>query len=244
MTTIIAGDFPNEPRLIPERPMARRGEKHVKYTNLSLLHNHLGHWAIRTLLAAHEYNVWHDTRIQIEPESDCVTCQIATIRSTNRNKHPHAPASHPGATVFMDIIHCKSNPGLAPKTSHTYCLLLVDAFSRFSILYGLPNTSTESVMKAIQDYCATFHMADAFGFIDIDRLCADAVSEFALKEIKQFCLSNRINVSLAAPNRPDNNHLAERSWQTIHRMAQSMLVHARLPTSVSGWTWHTGYLAQ
>jgi hypothetical protein len=34
---------------------------------------------------------------------------------------------------------------------------------------------------------------------------------------------------LAAPKRQDNNHLAERSWQTIHRMARSMLVHARLP---------------
>jgi hypothetical protein len=36
-------DLPNEHRLIPDRPMARRGENHIKYTSLSLIHDCLGH---------------------------------------------------------------------------------------------------------------------------------------------------------------------------------------------------------
>jgi hypothetical protein len=132
----------NEPRLIPDRPIIQRGEKHIKYTNLSLLHDRLGHRAIRTLLAADEHGVWHDTRIRMEPETDCVTCQIATIRATARNKNPHTHAGHPGAMVLMDILPCKSNPGLTPRTSHAYCLVLVDSYSRFSVIYGLQNKST------------------------------------------------------------------------------------------------------
>jgi transposase InsO family protein len=201
----------------------------IKYTNLSLLHDRLGHRAIRTLLAVDEHNVWHDTRIWMEPETDCVSCQIATIRTANKNKHPHTPASHPSATVFMDILHCKSSPGLTPRTSHAFCLILVDAFSRFTVIYGVPNKSTESVINTIKEYSAAFRMTDAYGYIDIDRIRADAGSEFTSEEFRHFCITHQINLSLGAPKHQENNHLAERSWQTIHRMARSMLVHAHLP---------------
>jgi len=165
----------------------------------------------------------------MEPENDCVTCQIATIRATARNKHPHTPASHPGATVFLDILPCKSSPGITPRTTHSHCLILVDSFSRFSVIYGLSNKTTETVVETLLKYAADYHVADEYGYLDIDRLKADAGSEFTSGAFKQFCAAHRINLSLAAPKRQENNHLAERSWQTIHRMARSMLVHARLP---------------
>jgi hypothetical protein len=165
----------------------------------------------------------------MEPETDCITCQIATIRATARNKHPHTPGGHPGATVFMDILPCKSSPGLTPRTSHAYCLLLVDSFSRFSVVYGLRNKSTANVVETILQYGADHRMADKYGYLDIDRIKVDAGSEFTSGPLKQFCTENQINPSLATPKRQDNNHIAERAWQTIHRMARSMLVHARLP---------------
>jgi transposase InsO family protein len=105
----------------------------------------------------------------------------------------------------------------------------VDTFSRFTVIYGLPNKSTESVVNTIKEYSTAFCMADAYGYIDIDRIQADAGSEFTSEEFRQFCITHQINLSLAAPKHQENNHLAERSWQTIHRMARSMLVHARLP---------------
>ena len=72
-------------------------------------------------------------------------------------------------------------------------------------------------------------MADEYGYLDIDRIRADAGSEFTSGSFKDFCMEHNINLSLVAPKRLDNNHLAERSWQTIHKIAHSMLVHARLP---------------
>lgn len=85
------------------------------------------------------------------------------------------------------------------------------------------------MVHAIKEYSAAFRMAGAYGFIDIDRIRADTGSEFTSDEFKHFCILHRINLLLAAPKHQENNHLAERSWQTIHRMAHSMLVHARLP---------------
>jgi hypothetical protein len=105
----------------------------------------------------------------------------------------------------------------------------VDSFSRFSVIYGLSNKTTETVVETLLKYAADYHVADEYGYLDIDRLKADAGSEFTSGAFKQFCAAHRINLSLAAPKRQENNHLAERSWQTIHRMARSMLVHARLP---------------
>jgi len=144
-----------EPRLIPERAIHQRGANHIKYVNLSLIHDWLGHRALSTILAADEHKLWNDVRIRIEPESDCMTCKIATIRATARNTHPHTKSHHPGETVFLDILPCKSRPGLTTQSSHAYCLILVDAFFCFSVLYGLPNKSTDSVVAAILDHGST-----------------------------------------------------------------------------------------
>jgi hypothetical protein len=67
----------------------------------------------------------------------------------------------------MDILPFKSQPGLTFKTSHAYCLLLVDAFTRFSVIYGLVNKSTDSIVKAIVDHASSYKMADEYGYLDI-----------------------------------------------------------------------------
>jgi hypothetical protein len=72
-------------RLVPDHPIAQRGITHIKCTNLSLLHNPLGHQALCTLLAADKHGVWADTKICMEPETDYITCKIATIRAIHKS---------------------------------------------------------------------------------------------------------------------------------------------------------------
>ena len=115
-------------RLIPERAIICREEGNDQYINLSLLNNRLGHRVMCTLLAPDEHQVWADARIQMEPEANYTTCEIATIRATSRNKHRHTPTGHKGQMVFIDIIPCKSSWGTTPKSSFAYDLLLVDCF--------------------------------------------------------------------------------------------------------------------
>ena len=54
--------------------------------SLELLNQHLRHWKWHVLLAASEHGVWGDTAICMGPQSECIHCDISTIRASSRNK--------------------------------------------------------------------------------------------------------------------------------------------------------------
>ena len=78
-------------------------------------------------------------------------------------------------------------------------------------------------------FIADHGLITEFGFLNVDRVRANASSQFTSKQFSDFCHAEHINLSLAAPKKQSQNHLAERTWQTVTAMARTMLVHARLP---------------
>ena len=62
----------------------------------------------------------------------------------------------------------------------------------------------------------------------LDYLRADAGSCFTSEEFISWAKKENINVSLAAPRHQEQNSIAERGWQTLHKMANSMIVRAHL----------------
>ena len=64
---------------------------------------------------------------------------------------------------------------------------------------------------------------------DIHRIKADAVTQFTSAEFQQACADSRIAVSLAAPKHQEQNHYAERSWQSVKILTDKIMVYARLP---------------
>ncbi len=108
---------------------------------------------------------------------------------------------------------------------------MVDAYSRFTKIYGLDDKTTESVIKTIRQYTADCGSVDEFGYIDIEMIRSDAGNQFTSKEFQEFCRDERINLSLAAPKKQAQNHFAECTWQTANNMAHSVIVHAHLPGS-------------
>ncbi len=58
---------------------------------------------------------------------------------------------------------------------------------------------------------------------------SDAGTEYTLQEFEQFCADKRVAVSFAPPKHQEGNHFAERTWQSLRKLARCMLVHARLP---------------
>jgi hypothetical protein len=81
----------------------------------------------------------------------------------------------------------------------------------------------------MEKFIADHGLITQFGFIDVDRLRANAGSQFTSKQFSRFCQSECINLSLAAPKCFSQSHLVERAWQTVTSMTRLMLVHARLP---------------
>ncbi len=200
-----------------------------KRISLELLHRRLGHRKCRTLLAASNHQLWEDTAIRMSPETGCLSCGIATIKATARNKEPHTGASLPGEYAFLDIQHPILTSGLTPATSYAFYLFIVDAYSRYACLYGLSDKSTHAVVQALQLYEADHKPTQEYGYINLDRIRTDAGSQFTSAEFCQYCIDHKIQLSIAAPKKLQQNHLAERTWNTICSMARSMLVHARLP---------------
>jgi hypothetical protein len=66
------------------------------------------------------------------PEQECVSCDISTLRATNRNKESHTGGTYAGEYVFMDMLHPIVAIGLTKGTTFPFYLILVDA-----CIYGL-----------------------------------------------------------------------------------------------------------
>jgi transposase InsO family protein len=210
-------------------PAYRNKDNDKKRLPLDLLHQRLGHRKSRTLLAATEHDLWQDTTIRMTGKAGCLTCGVATIRSRARNKEAHSGASRPGEYLFLDIQHPFVEAGLTVSTSYAFYLLIVDAYSRYAKLYGLPKKSTAAVISALQQYQADHSPAETYGYLDTTRIRTDAGSQFTSTEFARHCVQQGIALSLAAPKKQYQNHIAERTWQTITSTARSLLVHARIP---------------
>jgi transposase InsO family protein len=163
------------------------------------------------------------------PEQECISCNISTIRATARNKDPDTKGLYLGEHVFLDILHPVTRVGLMSDTTYAFHLILVDLCSRYACIYGMSDKTTESVVQILQRYQADYGHVGNYGYLNIECIRADAGSQFTSQEFKKYCWTAGIQLVLAAPKKQYQNHLAERTWQTVSTMARSLIVHAHLP---------------
>lgn len=115
--------------------------------------------------------------------------------------HPYVPSSQlPQLWDINHTVHCPqqraSNRGLpwqcihfhgfitsalvevrlTPSTMYAFHLILVDAYSQFICIYGLPNKTNNAVIAALQQYQAGHHQATIYGYLDVKIIRADAGS--------------------------------------------------------------------
>jgi hypothetical protein len=213
-----------------------------KFLSLEMLHNRLGHRRCRTLLAASEHNLWADAGVLMSAEVGCLDCGIATIRATARNRHSHTAATRAGEHLFLDIQYAVLPQGLTRATTFPNYLLIVDGYSRYTRLYGLQDKSSATVIEALKKFKAEHSCLTEIGHLDTEKIRADAGTECDSGLFSQHCINAGIKLVLAAPKKQCQNHLAERTWQTVCNIARSLLVHARLPDTF--WFQAICYAAQ
>jgi len=131
----------------------------------------------------------------------------------------------------MDILHPTVAISMTKGTMFPFYLILVDAYGRFACIYGLSDKSSECVIDTLTRYQADHGHIGNYSYLDIARVRADSGSQFTSEEFKKHFWEAGIQLSLAAPQKQYQNHLAERTWQTIGTMARSLLKHAQLPDS-------------
>ena len=162
-------------------------------------------------------------------EKFCTPCSIVTTQAKNRGKISPSNPLEPGHTVYMDLLPPANRTGLTPATTFSCGLWLVDRYSRYCALYGLPNYSAESVITAINKFMAPSNHPVIIEPIDINRIKADAGSQFTSEEFQQACADSRIAVNLAAPKHQEQNSFAESTWKTVQSLSDRIMVHSRLP---------------
>ena len=89
--------------------------------------------------------------------------------------------------VFMDIIPSISPKSLINDTNFQNYLLIVDAYSKIPKLYGMDNITTEEVMDKLDIFQSRFGKIDQFGWWDLEKISAEAGTQFTSTEFKDEC---------------------------------------------------------
>ena len=145
-----------------------------------------------------------------------------------RSNIPLKPKA-PFKWVFMDIIPSTTPASLTSDTNFSNYLLIVDAYSNIPKLYGVEKITTEEVMGKLDMFQSRFGKIDQFGWWDLERISADAGTQYTSTEFKDECQTRRVPLTLAAPEHQEMNRQVEVTWRTLHTVAHSLMVHARVP---------------
>ena len=85
---------------------------------------------------------------------------------------------------FMDIIPSTSPKILTSDTTFSNYSLIVDACSKIPKLSGMEKITSEVVMDKLDMFQSRFGKIDQFGWWDLERILADAVTQFTSTEFK------------------------------------------------------------
>jgi hypothetical protein len=110
--------------------------------------------------------------------------------------------------IYVDILAPVSAESLTPKSHFPALLILVDAFSHFTRIIGMPNKSSQSVISALSTFAAKHRLIRGFTFGNIEKIKSDEGTEFTSQEFEQFCTDKRVNISSAPPKHQEGNHFA------------------------------------
>ena len=76
---------------------------------------------------------------------------------------------------------------------------------KFEKLYDMEKMTTEEVMDKIDMFRFVFGKIDEFGWWYLERIPADAGTQFTSAEFKEDCQSRGVSLALAAPEHPEMN---------------------------------------
>ena len=73
-----------------------------------------------------------------------------------------------------------------------------------------------------------FGKIDQFGWWDLERISADAGTQFTSTEFEEECQTRRVRLTLASLKHQETNGQVEVTWRTLRTIAHALMVHARV----------------
>ena len=93
----------------------------------------------------------------------------------------------------------------------------------------MENIATAEVLDKLDMFQSIFGRINQFGLWDLERILADAGTQFTSTEFKEECQIRGVRLTLAAPEHQELNGQVEVTRRTLCKIAHSLMVHARVP---------------
>ena len=129
----------------------------------------------------------------------------------------------------MDIIPSTAPKSLTNDTTFSNYLLIFDANSEIPKLYGMENITTAEVMVKLDMFQSRFGKIDQFGWWDLERISADAGTQFTSTEFKEECQTCGVCLTVAATEHQEMDGQVEVTWITLRIVVHALMVHDRVP---------------
>ena len=128
----------------------------------------------------------------------------------------------------MDIIPSTAPKSLTSDTTFFSYLLIIDAYSKIPKLYGMEKITTEEIMEKLDMFQSSSGKIEEFGWWDLERISADAGTQFTSTEFKGECQTRGVHLKLATPEHQETNGRVEVTRRTLRTIENSLMVHARI----------------
>ena len=88
--------------------------------------------------------------------------------------------------------------------------------------------TTEEVMSKLNMFQVRFGKVDEFGWWDLERILADAGTQFTSKDFQDECQTHVVQLTLAALENQEMNIQVKLTWITFRIIVHSIMGHAQV----------------
>jgi len=191
-------------------------EERALAVTAELWHARLGHSNYRNLKNLQDKVIGLEIGDDIPKNSD----QCSVCIKAKQHKNPFRGRER-RATNVLDLVHSDIE-GPFPVDDilhgHKYTISFVDDFSKFIVVYTMKKKS--EAPEKVKKFCAQYGQPRV--------LRSDNGGEYTSKEMEKLCLDRGIGREFTIPHTPEQNPVAERTWETLMEMTRALLFEKNL----------------
>ena len=173
--------------------------------------------------------LWEDVLIIPSVDKFCTSCKITSIPHAARSKTRTSTPKSFLEEIQVDTVPNPEPLGVSAETRYKFFLIFCDRYSRIFRISGMKDKTSLECAKAIEGILSRIPNSTSTAK-DITHIRSDTGTEFRSNDFNDWCKENSIVFTTAAPKHQEQNGMVERHWAEVSKLANIMLVHARLST--------------
>lgn len=181
--------------------------KAARFQILRMAHDESGHFGFdKTFdLVSSQYWFKKMRRFVRKYVQNCLNCLYFKLPGGKQqgSLHPIPKNPVPFHTIHVDHL----GPFIKTRTGNTQLFIIIDAFTKFIIIYPVKSTKSQYVIRCLQDMIKYFGVPH--------RIKADRGKAFTSDDFKNYCNEIGTKLHLNAVAMPRGNGQVERYYQTI-----------------------------